>query len=526
MTKPGRRKHRKRSTVLHVEDVSEDDTAVADVKKSWCPAGYGQGEDWDNEDGKWGSPPSIGKPTLVRVKLLIGHLQDLDTVRGTLSIRVGVWCFWRDPRLVGRTRMDPLPAQLWSPRLTVGESLGDFKRSTCEFTLAIGTLVGDMYSLTWYEGSIKNPMDLHSFPLDTDTVELTFFASECFKRNGDTNVNYKTDYRLLFEGWMFDAFPSAAPYGWKLVSTHVRYVWDEHCQDVLQIRFNLVRQVNFYFFKVVIPLFLITCLNFMGFSLETLGERLSNNVSLFLSALALLYVVGQDLPHTTFLTAIDRIVLVTLILIFTTSIHFVYLWRVDRVNKLTNQLYKMKNISEESGSEDEDSTAIQEQIDAIKDEWMVVLSYFFVYITYIIIEFIQLMIRRFRKCQEYKKNIDSEKVFDDGVGEQNAKIIEDTAYKIPAHIIIDPFKIVLVKKNHPGALIFLNIPSKAEKPVELLLSSGKALVMSSKPEFKYDERDVKWMTIGSPLRAIQVIFDPESFVRVTLFTFIDQTSCG
>ena len=187
MTKPGRRKQRKRSTVLHVEDVSEEDMAVTDAKNTWCPEG--KGEDWDDEDGKWGSPPSIGKPTLVRVKMLIGHLQDLDTVRGTLSIRVGVWCFWKDPRLLGRTRMDPLPAQLWSPRLTVGESLGDFKRSTCEFTLGIGTLVGDMYSLTWYEGSIKNPMDLHSFPLDTDTVELTFFASECFRRNGDINVN-------------------------------------------------------------------------------------------------------------------------------------------------------------------------------------------------------------------------------------------------------------------------------------------------------------------------------------------------
>ena len=222
--------------------------------------------------------------------------------------------------------MDPLPNRLWSPRLTVSESLGDFNRRTCEFTLNIGTLDGHIYSLTWYEGTIKNPMDLHLFPLDTDTLHITFFASECYRLNGEINVNYKTDYRLLFEGWSFSP-PRATPYGWDLVSSKVLYTFHEHCQDVLQIQLNFKRCFNFYFFKVVFPLLLITCLNFMGFSLEdeNLGERLANNISLFLSALALLYVVGQDLPKTTFLTAIDRIVVLTLSLIFVTSVHFVIL---------------------------------------------------------------------------------------------------------------------------------------------------------------------------------------------------------
>ena len=41
--------------------------------------------------------------------------------------------------------------------------------------------------------------------------------------------------------------------------------------------------------------------------------------------------------------------------------------------------------------------------------------------------------------------------------------------------------------------------------------------MSSKPEFKYDGKDVKWMTVGSPLRVIEVVFDEDSFIRVTFF---------
>ena len=46
---------------------------------------------------------------------------------------------------------------------------------------------------------------------------------------------------------------------------------------------NFKRCVNYYFFKVVFPLLLITCLNFLGYFLDddNLAERLANNISLF-----------------------------------------------------------------------------------------------------------------------------------------------------------------------------------------------------------------------------------------------------
>ena len=172
---------------------------------------------WPDDDPRWGSPPIVGRPTVVLAFFQIGQLQDLDTVRGTTYVRIRAKCYWKDHRLAGRSRMNPLPDMLWSPRFTVTESLGDFNRST-KLDLERGTLVGELYSSTWYEGTVKNPMDLHLFPLDTDTLHITFFASECYRRNGEINVNYKTDYRLLFEGWMFSP-PKASPYGWDLVSS-------------------------------------------------------------------------------------------------------------------------------------------------------------------------------------------------------------------------------------------------------------------------------------------------------------------
>ena len=110
-----------------------------------------QPEKWDNDDGRWGRPPTVGKPTIVSCSISIAQLQDMDTVRGTLNVIIGVWCYWTDPRLEGRSRMDPLPTELWSPRLDIDERLGDFVRRTTDLTIEIGSLQGAMYNLTWYE---------------------------------------------------------------------------------------------------------------------------------------------------------------------------------------------------------------------------------------------------------------------------------------------------------------------------------------------------------------------------------------
>ena len=527
MTKVGHKKHHRRHHVKDVEAVvSFDEVSMRDVDdENYLEEdkdAKDRPEDWDDDDGRWGSPPTIGKPTIVNCKILIAQLQDLDTVRGTLNVRIGVWCNWTDPRLKGRSRMDPLPTELWSPRVTIDQSLGDFVRRTCELTICIGSLQGALYNLTWYEGTVKNNQDLHIFPLDTDTVIINFRASECYKKNGEVNVNYKTDYRLLFDGWMGENGPSVAPYGWQLVSTVVEPVGKEDCQDIIQIKLNMKRQISFYFFKVVIPLILITCLNFMGFHLETIGERLANNVSLFLSALALLYVVGQDLPHTTFLTAIDRIVLITLMLIFVTSIHFVILWRLESMQGFAEEIEDLKNVENLSDVSVQISR-VQAKMDKVDSEQMTVLTYLSIYFAYLIIETFQLMVRRLWSCNKFKKNVSNKKEFADGlwkmenvwlngVSDFNTAVKSDSSFHIPAWLIMDPYDIALVKKDDPRALLFPTL--EVNVPTKLILPTGKAVVMSSKPAFEYCGKDVKWMTIGSPARALEVILGTDHCIKV------------
>ena len=524
MVKVGHRKQYRKHTALpapdhvFIEDVEKEDDY--DINGGFNEKG--PTVDWDNEDARWGNPPTINKPTIVKMRVKIDQLEDLDTVRGRVNIRIEVFCNWTDPRLAGRTHRDPLPCHLWSPRPVIDKMQGSFSVTTSMFSISFDSILGDVTSMTTYEGTIKNEMDLHSFPLDTDTIKITFRASQCYKRNGEMNVSWKTDYRLIFVGWKTTdnrrvESPDKAPFGWTLVSSSVENIDPTFCMDSIQFKLNLKRQVGFYIFKVVIPLVFITCLNFMGFFLGTLGERLSNNVSLFIAAMALLYVVGQDLPHTTFLTAIDRIVLVTLSLIFVTSIHFILLWRGERLEHLLEKLDRFKGMVEEVGdtgicevklgeSCDSKITQIHAQMDKLHNAKYIVLMYFSVFMGYLLFEYVQLMIRRLIICRTFTKNVNKAKVFENGVAEHNKCVLEDPFYQIPAWILVDPFKILLVKQGSQGVLHLP--PLQPDIPAKLLLSTGKAVVMSCKPVFIGGLGNQRmWMTIGLPFQAIEVFYD-------------------
>ena len=84
MTKVGHRKHHRQHVVKDVEAVvslDEEENYDEDEDAKERP------EDWDDNDGRWGSPPTVGK-----LQNLQNQIQDLDPVRGALNVRIRVWC--------------------------------------------------------------------------------------------------------------------------------------------------------------------------------------------------------------------------------------------------------------------------------------------------------------------------------------------------------------------------------------------------------------------------------------------------
>ena len=180
------------------------------------------------DDPRWANQPlktadkATTSPTLVTADNLHTDLiTDVDTAKCCVSVKVGVWLTWEDHRLRDFAQTDTLPTNLWSPRLTLSEAKAGMSVRTCELHHSGG---GKMYSLTWYEGVVHNNMDVEDFPADLDDIELTFYASEMHSKGGDGNVNFKSDYRLIFKNlWNFGALndkTSVRLHGMQALSTH------------------------------------------------------------------------------------------------------------------------------------------------------------------------------------------------------------------------------------------------------------------------------------------------------------------
>ena len=110
----------------------------------------------DLDDPAWKNPPDPDNPTLVKAFVLVDQLSEIDTAKSTAVVKIGVWLHWSDPRLSFARISAALPTSLWTPRPEIRESKADMNITMTELRHEGN---GQMYSLTWFEGTIKNLME-------------------------------------------------------------------------------------------------------------------------------------------------------------------------------------------------------------------------------------------------------------------------------------------------------------------------------------------------------------------------------
>mmetsp|Transcript_118147 Transcript_118147/g.294664 ORF Transcript_118147/g.294664 Transcript_118147/m.294664 type:complete len:446 (-) Transcript_118147:395-1732(-) len=282
-------------------------------------------ESWELSDPRWSEPPLT--PTLVSANAIIRGLNEIDSAMGSAHIKFIVCLQWNDYRLadlmgcdVGHGRND-LPPGLWSPQLSVSPQKGQLEVTVKEFARDLdNSQPGDVYKLVEYEGYICNVMNLKSFPFDTDAIEFLLIADQCQTKDETShNAAFKVDYRLLFEDNKFGEALVAddiakGPHGWEFVALQAEYIKPGAAQDHVKIYIHLSRRTGYYFNKVLIPLLITVLLNLAQVELpvENLSENLSHCSTLFLSTVALLYVVQDELPKIDYQTVVDSIILYTM----------------------------------------------------------------------------------------------------------------------------------------------------------------------------------------------------------------------
>lgn len=100
----------------------------------------------------------------------------------------------------------------------------------------------------------------------------------------------------------------------------------------LHIAIHISRSAGYYFWKALLPLYLLTIVSFTTFEFEVddLSSRNDTVSTHFLAAFAMLYVVGASLPRTDFLTKIDIVIVLTTTLLVIIGITSVVVHRVAK----------------------------------------------------------------------------------------------------------------------------------------------------------------------------------------------------
>jgi hypothetical protein len=284
-------------------------------------------------DDRWTSPP--GKPA-VCVKLCLLALSEVNTVDQSAFARIFVDLYWIDERMIG---LDPsnLPDNVWRPMPWVYNKLSDL---SCEvqplrlFNAKTGLMLGALM----FEGHISISVYLSSFPFDCCSIPILVQQGELESTDMYNFVETGTNLPGGDPVWITSGLPfeEASLMDWKIngysVTTPVRSCADGVKRSTFWGFIHSSRKSKYYMWKIVFPLFCVCLLNWSIFLYDTmeLDARVNICITMFLANAALLYVVGDSLPKTDFLTKMDYLILLTL---FVNILGCMETWCVYKVSK-------------------------------------------------------------------------------------------------------------------------------------------------------------------------------------------------
>jgi len=267
--------------------------------------------------------PAFGDaPLTVEVTFGVPKIAHINTVDSTAYVKIFLNMWWEDYRFVGKQPED-LPKNVWTPQPTLVNAMPGLETSD-EPVVLNDPATGLLFYCILFEGTVANPMDLREFPFDTDNLELLFTTtSDSVQLNGKPRQQAKdfvfrpvNGHRgMLQVNPEWDGEIAEFKLDGYSVYSREKSTSTGDTYSYLTIDFWLRRKTKYYVIKFILPtwlVFLLTCASLLIDPVTDLADRLSMITTMFLTAVALMYVISESLPKTDFLTYVDAQVLITM----------------------------------------------------------------------------------------------------------------------------------------------------------------------------------------------------------------------
>ena len=269
--------------------------------------------------------PEDGGLVIVDFRMLSINVAKVGTISGDSVVKFAFVFYWTDERLANHPDYSdgqPLPGDLWGPTVMMTNTFGRPDINQTGFVLE-NTATGRLKRQLMFEATVDNPMELWSFPFDTDAIEVKFMTTSDWSSLDDTvhgNAPRGKIYRLREmppannEGYFYRMCWDGEIPEWSMLG--YSYSLKENMPNPngaegteVSVNFHVTRKWQYYGYKVMTPLYLLIASSLTVFTIdpEHILERKEMANNMIMAACGLLFVVANELPRLDFLTSIDLV---------------------------------------------------------------------------------------------------------------------------------------------------------------------------------------------------------------------------
>jgi hypothetical protein len=267
-------------------------------------------------------PPA--QPMAVEVGLFVLDITRIDELENTFEIELDVITRWSDPREnpAGDGNAKSFRGDAahqfrelrWSPELEIANAIGTPNLGRLHTTMQPdGTIV----NRARLEATIRAPLDFREFPFDGQSlpIEVESFAFDTEEVQLVVNREFSGfDHHFEMPEWVVKGVDAQ-------IIEHYR---PQERRDFSRMEYTVQveRQSGYYLWKVLLPVVLIVAISWVVFwmSSDQLGRRAGISSTGMLTVIAYQFIIAGSLPRFPYLTVLDKIVLLALVLIALTML--------------------------------------------------------------------------------------------------------------------------------------------------------------------------------------------------------------
>jgi hypothetical protein len=260
--------------------------------------------------------PDADRPTEVAAGLYLLNISHISEEDETLDVDGFIFLRWKDPRLAfdparagGSTRPYG-PDDIWRPEVELVNARGDRTRTVLRLE---GAPDGEVHYLERFSATVLSPMHQRSFPFDS---AIFYIAIESFRADA-RQIVFVVDPHLTGRS------PDMSTNEWALkgvTGTVVRRVFAPEGQEFSRVlvRIGADRKVEFYVWKVILPLIVIVAMSWSVFWVHPsdLNTQMQVSITSMLAAIAFNFAISGSLPSLAYLTWIDAFIFTCYSIIF------------------------------------------------------------------------------------------------------------------------------------------------------------------------------------------------------------------